>query len=113
MATTIEQKLAALDAKRARLVEKMRSQERSDDTRRKILAGAWLLYRMENGDERLAEYFRQQFPGYLLGQTGKNQKGRERDLALFEVELANLPALTVSLVSATEPLPVPTITDGD
>jgi hypothetical protein len=48
---TIEQRLAELDAQRATLKARLGKQERANDTRRKVLLGALVLHRLENGND--------------------------------------------------------------
>lgn len=79
--------VAKLEAKEARILSRLKDRSRMDDTRRKILSGAWLLYTIQDGDAALLEKFREQFPGFITGRRDKNQGNAERDLALFSDEL--------------------------
>lgn len=77
---TIEQRLAEIEAQRSALKARLSKQERSNDTRRKVLLGALILQRMEsNKDEefasRLREWLKRELPGFLT---------RDADKALFE-----------------------------
>lgn len=66
---TIEQRLAELDAQRATLKARLNKQERANDTRRKVLLGALVLHRMENGRDDfsrgLGDWLRRELPGFL------------------------------------------------
>ena len=66
---TIEQKLAELDAQRSALKARLSKQERANDTRRKVLLGALVLHRLENGKadftKRLGDWLRRELPGFL------------------------------------------------
>lgn len=90
--------IAKLEAKEAWILNRLKERSRADDTRRKILSGAWLLYMIQDGDTALLEKFRQEFPGYITGRRDKNQGNAERDLALFSDELG---------ASSPSPLPAP------
>ena len=68
--TTIEQRLAELDAQRATLKARLSKQERANDTRRKVLLGALVLHRLENSNDpdftkRLGDWLRRELPGFL------------------------------------------------
>lgn len=76
---TIEQRLAELDAQRASLKARLSKQERANDTRRKVLLGALVLHRLENGQDeefsrRLRDWLKRELPGFLT---------RDNDKALF------------------------------
>lgn len=67
---SIEQRLAQLDAQRATLKARLGKQERANDTRRKVLLGALVLYRLENGKDeefsrRLREWLKRELPDFL------------------------------------------------
>ena len=76
---TIEQRLAELDAQRATLKARLNKQERANDTRRKVLLGALVLHRMENGrddfSKSLGDWLRRELPGFLT---------RDGDKKLFD-----------------------------
>ena len=78
---TIEQRLAELDAQRATLKARLSKQERANDTRRKVLLGALVLHRLENGKDEfsrnLGEWLRRELPGFL---TRDGDKGLFADL---------------------------------
>ena len=66
---TIEERLAQLDAQRASLKARLGKQERANDTRRKVLLGALILHRLENGKDdishALPDWLRRELPGFL------------------------------------------------
>lgn len=66
---TIEQRLAELDAQRATLKARLSKQERANDTRRKVLLGAFVLHRLEGDPDQfsrdLVEWLRRELPGFL------------------------------------------------
>lgn len=73
---TIEQKLAELDAQRAALRSRLGKQERANDTRRKVLLGALVLHRLENGKDeefarRLRDWLKRELPDFLTRETDK------------------------------------------
>lgn len=76
---TIAERIAQLDARKKALQARQGKQERADDTRRKVLLGALVLYRLENsGDQefskRLGDWLRRELPVFLT---------RDSDKALF------------------------------
>ncbi|OQM74097.1 mobilization protein [Manganibacter manganicus] len=66
---SIEERLAQLDAQRASLKARLGKQERANDTRRKVLLGALVLHRLENGKDEfsrnLGDWLRRELPGFL------------------------------------------------
>jgi hypothetical protein len=87
---TIEQRLAELDAQRATLKARLSKQERANDTRRKVLLGALVLHRLENGTDeefsrRLGDWLRRELPGFLT---------RDGDKELF-VDLLKSPTAAI------------------
>jgi hypothetical protein len=77
---TIEQRLAQLEAQRSALRARLTKQERSNDTRRKVLLGALVLHRLENANDpeftkRLGDWLRRELPGFL---------SRDADKLLFD-----------------------------
>lgn len=67
---SIEERLAQLDAQRAALKARLTKQERANDTRRKVLLGALVLHRLENGKDeefsrRLGEWLKRELPDFL------------------------------------------------
>jgi hypothetical protein len=76
---TIAERLAQLEAQRKSLQTKLGKQERARDTRRKVLLGAFLLHRLEKGQdafskEQLPAWLKKELPGFIT---------REDDAALF------------------------------
>lgn len=81
---TIEQRLAEIEAQRASLKARLSTQERTNDTRRKVLLGALVLQRLEASSDpeftrRLGDWLRRELPGFLT---------REKDKELFADLLA-------------------------
>jgi hypothetical protein len=76
---SIEERLAQLDAQRKTLQARLTKDERARDTRRKVLLGALVLHRIEDGNATSADYLRdfikRELPGFLT---------READKALFD-----------------------------
>ena len=96
---TIEQKLAELDAQRAALKSRLGKQERANDTRRKVLLGALVLHRLENGKDeefarRLRDWLKRELPDFLT---------RETDKALFADLIQPAPAPAAAPASAPAP----------
>ncbi|TNM66139.1 mobilization protein [Aliirhizobium smilacinae] len=84
----ITQRIAELDERRRVLLTRLGKQARARDTRRKILIGALVLYRLENARDpaftsRLREWLRAELPGFLT---------REGDRRLFDDVLISAPA---------------------
>lgn len=84
---SITERLAQLEAQRKSLQTKLGKQERAKDTRRKVLLGAFVLYRLEKGQdafskEQLPAWLKKELPGFIT---------REDDAALF-VDLLGEPA---------------------
>ena len=76
---SIEERISQLEAQRKTLQARLGKQDRAKDTRRKILLGALVLYRLEkSGDEEfskgLGAWVRRELPGFLT---------RDDDKALF------------------------------
>ncbi|SIS92398.1 mobilization protein [Phaeovulum vinaykumarii] len=93
---TIEQKLAELDAQRAALRSRLGKQERANDTRRKVLLGALVLHRLENGKDeefarRLRDWLKRELPDFLT---------RDTDKALFAELIQPAPAAPASAAPA-------------
>jgi len=76
---SIAERLAQLEAQRKTLQAKLGKQERARDTRRKVLLGAFVLYRLEKGQDefskKLGDWLNKELPGFLT---------REDDKALFD-----------------------------
>lgn len=84
---TITERLAQLEAQRKDLQSKLGKQERAKDTRRKVLLGAFVLHRLEKGQdafskEELPAWLKKELPGFIT---------REDDAALF-ADLIGKPA---------------------
>jgi hypothetical protein len=65
---SIEERLSQLDSQRKALQARLIKQERAKDTRRKILLGALVLEKIDNGheaDKPLLAWLRTTLPGYL------------------------------------------------
>lgn len=76
---SISDRLAQLDAQRKSLQSKLGKQERARDTRRKVLLGAFVLHRLEKGQDEfskkeLPDWLRRELPGFIT---------RDDDKALF------------------------------
>lgn len=76
---SIAERLAQLEAERKYLQSKLSKQERAKDTRRKVLLGAFVLHRLEKGQdgfskEELPAWLKKELPGFIT---------REDDAALF------------------------------
>lgn len=76
---SIAERIAQLEARKKALQARLTKQERAVDTRRKVLLGAFLLQRLENGHDleftrRLSDWLKRELPGFLI---------RENDRALF------------------------------
>lgn len=72
---SITERLAQLDAQKKTLQARLGKQERASDTRRKVLLGAFLLYRLESGKDKftgeLREWVERELDGYLTRDTDK------------------------------------------
>ena len=76
---SIAERLAQLEAQRKTLQSKLGKQERARDTRRKVLLGAFVLHRLEKGQDEfskhLGDWLSKELPGFLT---------RDDDKALFD-----------------------------
>lgn len=76
---SIEERLAQLEAQKKALKARLGKEERTKDTRRKVLLGALVLHRLENGRDEfskgLADWLGRELPGFLT---------REGDQELFD-----------------------------
>lgn len=84
---SITERLAQLEAQRKSLQMKLGKQERARDTRRKVLLGAFLMHRLEKGQdafskEQLPAWLQRELPGFIT---------RDDDAALF-ADLMGQPA---------------------
>jgi len=96
---SIEERISQLEAQRKTLQARLGKQDRAKDTRRKILLGALVLYRLEkSGDEEfskgLGAWLRRELPGFLT---------RDDDKALFADLLTTPPTPTASAAPAALP----------
>src|SRR5262249_40768234 len=92
------ERLAQLDAQRKNLQSKLGKQERAKDTRRKVLLGAFVLHRLEKGQDEFSKkelpaWLKREFPGFLT---------REDDKALF-ADLIGSPSRAKSDGAASKP----------
>jgi hypothetical protein len=74
---TIEMRLAEIDAQRKTLQARLSKQERTHDTRRKVLLGALVLHRLqaskdEEFSRRLGDWLRRELPGFLTRDADKD-----------------------------------------
>lgn len=76
---SIADRLAQLEAQKKALTARLSKQERARDTRRKVLLGALVLHRIEEGDPAMAQqltaWLKRELPGFL---------SRDSDVALFD-----------------------------
>jgi hypothetical protein len=73
---SISDRLAQLDAQRKNLQSKLGKQERARDTRRKVLLGAFVLHRLEKGQDEfskkeLPEWLKRELPGFITRDDDK------------------------------------------
>ncbi|ESQ76555.1 hypothetical protein [Asticcacaulis sp. YBE204] len=69
---SIEEQLAQLEARQKTLKARLSKRERAVDTRRKVLLGAFVLYRLEHNDpfaDDLKTWIRREFPQFLSRDT--------------------------------------------
>ena len=76
-----KQKQNALKVKQNKLLSDAKAQERKNETRRKILLGAWVLNKLEND-----ESFKHQLAGFeqFLSTESKTEENRKKDKELFK-----------------------------
>jgi hypothetical protein len=94
---TIAERLAQLEAQKKTLQARLAKQERTQDTRRKVLLGAFLLHRLENDRDfgpTLKEWVRRELPGFLV---------RPDDKTLFAELLTDAPAPSTPTPAAAPP----------
>jgi len=95
---TIAERLAQLEAQKKTLQARLAKQERTQDTRRKVLLGAFLLHRLENDRDfgpTLKEWVCRELPGFLV---------RPDDKTLFAELLTGAPVPS-STTPAAAPAP--------
>lgn len=85
---SISDRLAQLDAQRKNLQSKLGKQERARDTRRKVLLGAFVLHRLEKGQD---EFSKKELPDWL-GRELPGFIARDDDKALFADLIGARPA---------------------
>ena len=70
-----------LKAEQKALLKDAKKEKRADDTRRKILLGAWVLNKIKND-----ESFKQQLSDFeqFLNTQNKTESGKQKDKALFK-----------------------------
>ena len=72
---SIEERLAQIEAQRKTLKARLGKQERSEDTRRKVLLGALVMHRLEIGRDEfsksLPDWLRRELPGFLTRDVDK------------------------------------------
>ena len=71
---SLAERIAQLDAKKKTLLARQARQERTQDTRRKVLLGAMILHRIENdaeNGERMKAWVAKELPGFLTRETDK------------------------------------------
>jgi hypothetical protein len=95
---SITERLAQLEAQRKTLQMKLGKQERARDTRRKVLLGAFLMHRLEKGQDafskdQLPTWLKKELPGFIT---------REDDVALF-IDLIGEPATKAPGQTAAHP----------
>jgi uncharacterized protein (DUF3084 family) len=75
-----KQKQNELKIKQKKLLNEAKSQERKNDTRRKVLLGAWVLNKLEND-----ESFKHQLADFeqFLNTENKTEANRQKDKDLF------------------------------
>jgi len=85
---SISDRLAQLEVQRKSLLSKKGKQERAQDTRRKVLLGAFVLHRLEKGQD---EFSKTELLGWLKRELG-GFITREDDKALFPDFIGARPA---------------------
>jgi hypothetical protein len=103
---SIEERLSQLDSQRKALQARLIKQERAKDTRRKILLGALVLEKIDNGhdaDKPLLAWLRTTLPGYLT---------RPDDKALFDDLLKSAPDVAPNGAASGAPSPALTSSDS-
>ena len=104
---SIEERLSQLDAQRKTLQARLGKQDRARDTRRKVLLGALVLYRLEksNDDEfskNLGDWLRRELAGFL---TRDDDKALFADLLAVASDPAPTSRTSAASVSSGPPTP--------
>jgi hypothetical protein len=99
---SIPERIAQLDARKKALQARLTKQERAVDTRRKVLLGAFLLQRLESGNDpeftrRLRDWLKRELPGFLI---------RENDRALCPEFIDQKPGNDTAIASEPSLAPV-------
>ena len=83
-----KQKQNELKLKQQKLLSEAKAQERKDETRRKILLGAWVLNKLQND-----ESFKHQLADFeqFLSTESKTEENRKKDKELFHAILWDTP----------------------
>ena len=83
-----KQKQNELKLKQQKLLSEAKAQERKDETRRKILLGAWVLNKLKND-----ESFKHQLADFeqFLSTESKSEENRKKDKELFHAILWDTP----------------------
>ena len=83
-----KQKQNELKLKQNKLLNEAKAQERKNETRRKILLGAWVLNKLKND-----ESFKHQFADFeqFLSTESKSEENRKKDKELFHAILWDTP----------------------
>ena len=83
-----KQKQNELKLKQNKLLNEAKAQERKNETRRKILLGAWVLNKLEND-----EFFKHQLADFeqFLSTESKTEENRKKDKELFHAILRDTP----------------------
>ena len=73
---TIEERIAQLDNQKKKLQARLIQHERARDTRRKVLLGALVLYRLESDPDgelsgKLGEWIQRELPGFLTREVDR------------------------------------------
>lgn len=94
---SIADRIAQLDAQKKTLQARLAKQERAQDTRRKVLLGAFLLHRLQNDRDFgpvLNNWVRRELPGFLV---------RPDDKTLFAELLSGVQATSSATPAAAPP----------
>lgn len=100
---SISERLAHLDAQRKNLQSRLSQQERAKDTRRKVLLGAFVLYRLEKPDgsefsKNLKTWLKRELPQFLT---------RDDDKKLFDDLIGSVRERTAPVAAPDEGKPAP------
>lgn len=96
---SVDERIAALEARAASLKARKKKADRAEETRRKILLGAWILHTIDTQtgiSEKLLAFLAKELPGFLK---------RDSDKALFAALLSEGSAEQSQ--KASQPAPPP------